>query len=183
MDAGARILAKRYARAYMGLDGKAYGADLEKAAAARLAGLTLILDAAKPHMKVLTHPAINAEVKLEVLARILGKEGGHAAAFAALLVKEGRFGLLPEVLGECLRLNDDFCGIVRAEVRSRFPLSEGGLKKGTDLLTRATGKKVVLRQVLSERVIGGFEVKVGDMLIDATVRGRLNKLKAGLMGV
>ena len=42
MDAGASILAKRYARAYMGLDGKVHGAELDKAALAKLDGLLRI---------------------------------------------------------------------------------------------------------------------------------------------
>ena len=49
------------------------------------------------------------------------------------------------------------------------------------MLSCVTGKKVNLRQIISERVIGGFEIKVGDALIDATVRGRLDALRAGLI--
>ncbi len=179
MDAAAKTLAKRYARAYMDLRG-AYSAAAGKAAEAKLEGLRLVFEVARPHMKALTHPAVNAAVKLEVLARLLQKQEGPAVKFAALLVKAGRFGLLEDVMAECLRLNDEFCGVVRAEVYSRYQLSEGGVKRGTALLEGALGKKVALRQVIAERVIGGFEVKVGDILIDATVRGRLDKLKSDL---
>ena len=182
MDSSAKILAKRYAKAYMGLDGKAHTAALEAAAHAKLEGLRLVSDAATPHLKILTHPAVNSGVKLEALAKILGPAGkGHAADFAGLLVRQGRFDLFEEIARDCLAIFDRFCGVVRAEVTSRFPLSDGELKRMTEMLSGPGGRKIMLLNVTEERVLGGFEIKVGDTLIDATVRGRLDALRAGLI--
>jgi len=181
MDSSARILAKRYARAYMGLDGKAHTPALEAAARAKLEGLRKIFEAARPHLKVLTHPALNSEMKLLVLGKVLGPANtGPAAAFADLLVRQNRFGLLEDIMQGCLHLNDNFCGVVRAEVYSRYPLSEGEVKRITALLAASSGKKISLRQVIAERVLGGFEIKIGDTVIDATARGRLEAMKARL---
>ena len=182
MDAGTKILAKRYARAYMDLDGKAHGPAAAAAAQEKLDGLRKVFELARPHLKVLTHPAVNGAVKQEVLGRILGAAfTGPAAAFAALLVRENRFGLFEEIMQECLRLDYDFCGVVRADVFSRFQLSAGEVARIEKMLVSVAGKKINLRQIISERVIGGFEIKVGDALIDATVRGRLDALRAGLL--
>jgi F-type H+-transporting ATPase subunit delta len=182
MDSGAKILAKRYARAYMGLDGKAYSAATEASAAAKLEGLRKVFEAVRPHLSILKHPAINGEVKLAALAKILGQGNfGPAAAFADLLVRQNRFGLLEDVMQVCLSLNDQFRGNVRAEVFSRYPLSEGEMKRIRKMIACVTGKNVTLREVIAERVIGGFEIKVGDLLIDATVRGRLEAMKARLL--
>lgn len=182
MDASARILAKRYARAYLGLSGKSHGAAAVKAAGEKLDGLRKVFEAARPNMKALTHPAVNSSVRVEVLKKVLGPAAaGHAGDFAELLVRKNRFGLLEEIMQQALRLADDFSGVVRAEVCSRYPLSAGELERITALLTGASGRKIVLRQIIAERVVGGFEVKVGDTLIDATVRGRLDALRAGLL--
>ena len=182
MDSASKILAKRYARAYMDLDRKAHSPALEAAAHVKLEGLQRVFVAANPHRKVLTHPAVNAEVKLEVLEKILGAGfTGPAAAFSAMLVRQNRFGLLELIMQDCLRLSHEFSGMVLAEVYSRYPLSEGEVKRIDKMLAGVTGKKISLRQVLSERVIGGFEIKVGDALIDATVRGRLDAMRAGLL--
>ncbi|MCM2267188.1 MAG: ATP synthase F1 subunit delta [Elusimicrobiales bacterium] len=181
MDSSAKILAKRYARAYMGLDGKVFGAALEKASHEKLDGLRRVFEAARPHLRTLTHPVVNSAVRIEALRRILGeKHAGSAAAFTELLVLRGRFSLLEEIMQECLRLHDDFCGLLRADVFSRFPLSEGELKRIEALLAKASGQKAAARNIITERVIGGFEIKIGDTVIDATVRGRLEALKAGL---
>jgi len=178
MDASARILAKRYARAYMGLDGKVFGNALEVASMEKLDGLRRVFEAARPYLKTLTHPVVNSAVRLEALGKILGdSHAGSAAAFTALLVKRGRFGLLEEIMQECLRLHDNFCGLLRAEVFSRYPLSAGELKRIEALLAGISRKRVGLRNIITERVIGGFEIKIGDTLIDATVRGRLDAMK------
>jgi len=182
MDTGARILAKRYARAYMDLDGKTHTAASAAAAQVKLEGLRKVFEAARPHLKNLTHPAVNSEVKLVALAKILGHGNfGPAAGFADLLVRQGRFGLFEEIMRECLRLDYDFCGIVRAEVFSRYPLSEGEVKRITALISGAAGRKISLRQVIAERVLGGFEIRIGDTVIDATARGRLEAMKARLL--
>ncbi|MEI7527950.1 MAG: ATP synthase F1 subunit delta [Elusimicrobiota bacterium] len=182
MDSASKIIAKRYARAYMDLDRRVHGPALEAAAQEKLEGLRKVFVAAGPHRKVLTHPAVNSEVKLEVLSKILGAGfTGPAAAFTAMLVRQNRFGLFELIMQDCLRLSHDFSGMVLAEVYSRFPLSDGEVKRIEKMLVCMTGKKISLRQVLSERVIGGFEIKVGDALIDATVRGRLEAMRAGLL--
>lgn len=182
MDSSAKILAKRYAKAYMGLEGKAHSAALEASALAKLEGLRLVFLAAKPHLKVLTHPAVNSGVKLEVLGRMLGADkDGPAADFAGLLVRQGRFGLFEEIIKESLNLHDKYCGLIRAEVISRFQLSEGELKRILTLLSGPEKRKIALQNTISERVLGGFEIKIGDTLIDATVRGRLDALRAVLI--
>ncbi len=182
MDSSAKILAKRYARAYMNLDGKTYSAAAQTASLARLEALRVVFSATKPHLKILIHPAINSGVKLEVLGKVLGAGiTGPAAGFAGLLVRQGRFGLFEEVMRQCLALNDIFCGVVQAEVSSRYALSGGEVARIDKMLGCVTGKKVSLSQIISERVIGGFEIKVGDALIDATVRGRLDALRAVLL--
>lgn len=182
MDSALKIVARRYARAYMDLDRKVLGPETAAAAHEKLEGLQRVFAAAAAHRKVLTHPAVNAEVKLEVLGKILGAGfTGPAAAFSAMLVRQNRFGLLELIMQDCLRLSHDFSGLVLAEVYSRYPLSEGEVKRIEKMLACITGKKIILKQVLSERVIGGFEIKVGDALIDATVRGRLDAMRAGLL--
>jgi F-type H+-transporting ATPase subunit delta len=182
MDLSARILAKRYARAYMALDGKAHAPALEAGARTKLDGLRLVFEATRPHLWAPTHPVVNGEVRLAVLAKVLGSGNfGPAAGFADLLVRQNRFGLLEDIMRECLLLNDHFCGLVRAEVYSRYPLSEGEVKRITALLSETVGRKISLRQVIAERVIGGFEIKIGDTVIDATARGRLEAMKAGLL--
>lgn len=181
MDTNPEILAKRYAKAYMRLDGKTFSASADAAARARLDGLRRVFEISRPYLRTLTHPALNSGIKLEVLAKILGPAGKIPGAdFARFLISHGRFSLFERVMMASLRLHDTFSGVVRAEVYSRFLLSAGEIKRINALLRGGTGKKIVLRNIVAERVLGGFEIKIGDIVIDATVRGRLEALKAAL---
>jgi len=181
MDSSAKILSKRYARAYMGLDGKKHSAALEAGARAKMEGLRLVFEATRMHKKVLTHPAVSSEVKLEVMAKMLKPgEAGPASDFAGLLVRQGRFGLFEQIIKDSLALSDSFSCLIRAEVHSQYQLSEGELKRIITLLSGPEHRKIALLNVVSGRILGGFEIKVGDTLIDATVRGRLNALRAEL---
>ena len=182
MDSNSKILAKRYARAYMGLDGGVFGSALDAAARAKLDGLRRVFQKTRPHLRILTHPAVNSGVKLEILGKMLGAGNyGPAAGFAGLLLRQRRFGLFEEIMRECLSLHDDFCCVTRAEVYSLYQLSEGELKRINALLSGPGRRKILLRNVVAERVLGGFEIKIGDTLIDATARGRLDALRAGML--
>jgi len=76
-----------------------------------------------------------------------------------------------------MKFYNAYAGIARAEVAARHPLSEEELRHISKILSSASGKKAHLTQVVAERVIGGVEIRLGDLLIDATVKGRLEKLK------
>ncbi|HAH31863.1 MAG TPA: ATP synthase F1 subunit delta [Elusimicrobia bacterium] len=180
-----KMLAKRYARAYMALDGLDFNHELEEAAKAKLSALKKVFSAVEPYRKVLEHPVINGAVKEEILEKIMGPSAayGPARAFLEFLVKENRFFLFEEIVQEALRLFEAWCAIMKAEVCSRYSLSEAELKRLEKLLVKASGKRVSLSQAESGRVLGGFEIKIGDLLIDATLKGRLERLKKELFAV
>lgn len=181
MDYSEKTLAKRYAQAYMSPQGE--DKSPQAASRARLDGLRSVSEAARPFTKILTRPAVSAEAKLDVLSRLLGPGiKGAPAGLAELLVRKGRFALLGDILEESVRINDSVCGVLRAELYSRYELSAGELARIETMLSGMTKKKIALRVVLTERVVGGFEIKVGDVTLDATVRGRLDELKKELLG-
>lgn len=185
MKAADKTLAKRYARAYMGLDGRGFGHTLEERAKAKISALKKVFSAAGPYRKILAHPVVNSAVKKEILEKIIGHGArlSPAGVFLDFLVKENRFFLFEEIVQEALGLFEAWCGTKKAEVYTRYDLGEAEIKRLEKLLVKASGKKVRLAQVVTERVIGGFEIKMGDLLIDATIKGRLERLKKELFAV
>ncbi|HAF94554.1 MAG: ATP synthase F1 subunit delta [Elusimicrobia bacterium GWC2_51_8] len=185
MKAADKTLAKRYARAYMGLDGLGFDHALESDAKARISALKKVFSAVEPYRKVLVHPVINGAVKEEILEKIMGASAayGPARAFLEFLVKENRFFLFEEIVQEALRLFEAWRAVMKAEVYSRYGLNEAELKRLEKLLGKVSGKKMHLAQVITERVIGGFEIKMGGLLIDASVKGRFERLKKELFAI
>ena len=64
-----------------------------------------------------------------------------------------------------------------AEVRTAFPLDADQQARLADALGRATGKKVTVKVVIDPTVLGGIVARVGDTVIDGSVRSRLEQLR------
>lgn len=175
MKASDSILAGRYAAAYMPVPGTPGSAD---ESARRLEALKRLEREAAPAMPLLMRPLVPARLKLDILAKACpAPELSRALALASLLVKTGRLGLLGEITVRCARLADEDAGILRAEATSRYPLSDAeraGLEKA---LSAFSGRKVTVSVKISEKVLGGFEAGFGGFLLDATLSGRLARLR------
>jgi F-type H+-transporting ATPase subunit delta len=57
------------------------------------------------------------------------------------------------------------------------PLNDAQVQKLTEALNKATGKRVEVKVVIDEKVLGGIVATIGDTVIDGTVRHRLAQLK------
>ena len=183
MKAEDRILSKRYARGYMDLDGRVFSGQTEAAAAVAISELLAIRDAVGRFRRILLHPLVGYDDKNEVLARLLPKALtlSRAAAFSRLLIGENRFYLLEAVIEDCRSLYNAYAGIAPARVTSRHPLDNGELRRLGAALSEAAVRKIQLSNSISESVVGGMEIRMGDLLIDATIKGRLERLRNGVL--
>ena len=67
-----------------------------------------------------------------------------------------------------------------AEVRSAVPLSDTDIERLREALSRATKKNVEVKVVIDPEVLGGIVTRMGDLVIDGTVRHRLDQLREQL---
>ena len=74
-------------------------------------------------------------------------------------------------------------GISLAEVRTALPLDESQRISVMDRLHELTGDEIEINEVVDESLIGGITVRIGDRLYDASVRNRLERLRARLTAV
>jgi F-type H+-transporting ATPase subunit delta len=94
-----------------------------------------------------------------------------------LLVRRGRIEQLPRVAAEFARLDERRQGITRATATSAMPLTDTEVRALTARLEQMTGGRIALQTDVDEGLIGGLVVRVGDRLIDGSVRGRLERLR------
>ena len=131
--------------------------------------------------RVLGNPAIPAPERGEVADRILGdRVSGPVRNLVQLLLRRGRADLLPAVAREYRRLYDRHEGITQAEVISAAPLGDDEVVALRDRLAGMTGGRIELRFRIDPSILGGVVVRLGDRLIDGSVRGRLERLRARL---
>ena len=149
-------------------------AELERAAAA--------LDNAELS-ETLANPAIPIQERVDIVQRVFADLGDPGRNLVLLLLRRGRIRQLPRVAGEYRRLDDKRNNIVHAIATSASPLDDAELRAITARLEQMSGGQVELETAVDPDLIGGLVVRIGDRLIDGSVRGRLerlrNKLAAG----
>lgn len=97
-----------------------------------------------------------------------------------LLAQRRRLAILPAMARTLRRLSDDRAGLVRAEVASARALPEDYVRRMQGELEKMTGKKVVLERKVDPSLIGGVVTRVGDIVIDGSIKSRLDDLKSHL---
>ena len=100
--------------------------------------------------------------------------------FARVLIANDRLALLPEISAQFLELKNAHEGVVEAEVRTAFRLDNAQLSGLVADLERRFKRRVQPHVTLDKELIGGVRVTVGDEVIDASVRGRLEDMAAAL---
>lgn len=130
---------------------------------------------------VLESPRVPFSKKQELLGRALPGLSPLGLNLAYLLVKAGRIGIAAALVERYGALVDEHLGIVHAQVTTVLPLDDGEKGQVSDWLGRLSGKKVVFEASADARILGGLIVRMGDQVIDASVRSRLERLKRNLL--
>lgn len=137
---------------------------------------------ARPELlRLVEHPAVPYADKERVLRRVVGDQvTPQAINLVLLMVRRGRpaqIGTMVERFGELLRIER---GIALAEVRTAQPLDPEQRRAIAERLRALTGDRIEMNEVVDESLIGGIAVRIGDRLYDASVRSRLERLRARL---
>jgi F-type H+-transporting ATPase subunit delta len=106
-----------------------------------------------------------------------GKALNVSAALASFVVGIGRAAEMPEIVDRFVKLAAGERQHEVAEVRSAVPLDEGQRQRLAEALSQATGKQVEVKVIIDEKVLGGLVARIGDTVIDGTIRHRLEQLK------
>lgn len=120
----------------------------------------------------------------ELESLILGVAGdsidGAGRNFLQLLIDNDRLLLLPEIRGHYDELRRQHEGILEARIISALPLDEQQRSELVSRLEARHKRKVSAAVEVDPRLIGGVRIVIGDKVIDATVRGKLDAMAAAL---
>jgi F-type H+-transporting ATPase subunit delta len=124
--------------------------------------------------------------KVKVLSPRLGEVNPLILKLVAQLSARGKLALVGEIAEEYQRLVDSYRGIEgaeTAEVVTAIPLDSDYQLKLAQRITDIVGKPVILKTLVDPSIIGGIVIRVGDKLIDGSLRTKLAALKKELGGV
>jgi F-type H+-transporting ATPase subunit delta len=134
--------------------------------------------------RMIEHPVVPFAAKERLLRTVAGdKIGAEPLSLVLLMIRRGRPRAIARMaahFGELLRRER---GIVLAEVRTALDLDPEQRAAVSERLAQLTGEKVEMNEVVDESLIGGIAVRIGDRLYDASVRNRLERLRARLTAV
>jgi F-type H+-transporting ATPase subunit delta len=122
----------------------------------------------------LTDPALPVERKKAVLSDLLGEKASpHTVSILGFLLEQGKARDLSAIVDELASLAAERRQAAVAEVRTAVPLDDQHRERLVKALEQATGKKVELRNVVDPSILGGVLARVGDQVIDGSIRRRL----------
>ncbi|MFL5671856.1 MAG: ATP synthase F1 subunit delta [Chloroflexota bacterium] len=132
--------------------------------------------------RALANPAVALETRTEMAESIFGKVVGRPVLnLIGLMLRRGRIEQLPRVAAEFRRLDNARQGITLATATSAAPLSPDEIRAVTARMEQLTGGRVELDLKTDPSLLGGLVVRIGDRLIDGSVRGRLERLRNQLV--
>ncbi|RMH60853.1 MAG: ATP synthase F1 subunit delta [Zetaproteobacteria bacterium] len=168
-------VSRRYARALYDLivEGVSLQSGLQKlAAACSVDGVSAILAA----------PTIKPERKVALLEKVIADEPKELHRLVQLLAQRNKLVLLPEIA----RLVEDMVRASRDEVTAEVTVASETSpeveRKIAEALARSVGKKVSLRTRRNPEILGGLIVRIGDRLIDYSLRTRLEAMRQAIAG-
>jgi F-type H+-transporting ATPase subunit delta len=169
-------VARRYAQAYFELaqesDGiEGWGNELRDVAEAL----------SQPEVAgALVNPRLSMAQRTHLAMELLEGVSTPARNLARMLVERRRTRLVNEILAHYQRLTDDALGIVRARVTTAIELDEPLEKQITQTLEEKFGSKVQTIVESDPAIIGGLVVRIGDRVVDDSIRTHLQQLQAAL---
>ncbi|MBW1897493.1 MAG: ATP synthase F1 subunit delta [Deltaproteobacteria bacterium] len=172
-------IARRYAKALM-LIGKEDG-QAEKYRE-ELSGLAELFDQGQELGQTICNPLYDAGGRKKVLEVILGKLdlSKVMTSFMLLLFEKGRIGFIANINDFYRKLADNLKGIGRASVVSASRLSSDAVEKIRESLSKMTGKEIKLDVEEDSSLIGGVVTKIGDLVLDGSIKTQLLNMRESL---
>jgi len=174
------ILARRYAKALFSLgkeDGKNESYSEVLNAIAELYKNESVENA-------LVNPLYPVEARQKVMAKIgeLAKADAIMTRFLDLLIEKKRADILPDIAAEMRIMVDQEQNISHGSVVSAIELDDALKGKIQQALEKITGNKVIIETSVDPSIIGGVIAKVGDLVLDGSIKTQLNGLKESIKG-
>lgn len=143
--------------------------------------LRMALSVSREFVSVLKSPIVRYEQKKQSLTTIFAdKLAPLTMRFLLLLLEKRREGELPSILAAFNEQYNQHKGIVEVQVQSAVELDDAQKNAILEKVKRYTGKNVVPSYSLDTSLLGGFLVKMGDTVLDGTVKHQLENLKKAL---
>ena len=137
--------------------------------------------AKNPQVAAILHGSATADKTAEVFLTVCGEQlNAQGQNFIKVMAENGRLLALPEVYVAFIALKAEHEKEITVDVVSATVLNTEQQDKLISALTKRLARKVKLNCSVNPAVVGGMLIKAGDMVIDGSVRGKLDRLATAL---
>ena len=131
---------------------------------------------------LLENPEVDSREKTEALRAILAEADELVLNFVLLVVEKGRAHELDEIVTEFDALVAAEEGILDVELTTAVELSEDEMNRILKQIEQVSGRRLRASRRVEPALLGGFVLQAGSYRADASVRGRLERLRRQLTG-
>lgn len=140
--------------------------------------------AESPDLMVLfKHPAIAAPEKIRFLKECCAGLDELASRLLELLCERRKLHLLGEIVSQFEELLREKKGILSGTLTSAESMSEDAVRRIRTSLSQRYSKEVQLQVEVDKSLIGGHVLRIGDQVIDGSLKGRLHAVEKALLSV
>ena len=131
--------------------------------------------------RILRNPQIESSKKAEILADLAGDDDPLFKNFLMLVAEKGRAGEIEEIAREFERLMALEERRLTVELTTARELTDAEATAIVDQIEQAAGRKVEASRTVDPDLLGGIVLQAGSYRVDASVRGRLERLRQELV--
>ena len=131
--------------------------------------------------RVLRNPELDPETKAGIVSDLLGDADQLVRNFFRLAAEKGRIGEIEEIAREFDRLMAAEERRLNVELTTAYDLSDEEASGILEQIEQASGRKVEASRKVDPNLIGGFVLQAGSMRVDASIRGRIERLRHELV--
>lgn len=177
----AKLVAKRYAEALFEV---AVELDSLEQIREEIQAVAKVIEGNSELKTIFTHPRLSKSEKKGIVDELFkGKLSESVLNLCYITIDKGREKYLGEISEAYVTLSNSAQGIVEAVAITAVPMSSDELSTLKEKLSKEFNKKVQLSNKVDESIVGGVLVKIGDKVIDGSLRGRLEGIKRELKNI
>lgn len=137
-----------------------------------------IIDNNHDFYEVIKHPQISTTQKKKTFIKIFkGNIDEDLLSFLLILIEKDRILFLREKLNQMENIYLEKHNTLKAKVKSVIPLTEEQRNRLNDKLQGKYNKKIIIEEEIDKSIIGGLYVRVGNDVIDGTLKTKLHEMK------
>ena len=132
---------------------------------------------------IIKDPTLSRDVLINIIDKISGISSveGLFKNFLNFLVTKRRFFYVEKILKSFLEICSKKRGELKAEIKSAKELSKNEIEKITHELSSNFNSKIKLNYKYDQRLIGGLVVQVGSIMIDTSIKSKLQQIKTKMI--